>query len=46
MLAQSIHFKDTKFGWHVIQARRESEELAEAAKTASAERTKAAIERY
>ncbi|MCO4838821.1 MAG: hypothetical protein KC447_01720 [Rhodobacteraceae bacterium] len=33
-------------GWHVIQARRESEELAEAAKTASAERTKAAIERY
>ncbi|MEJ6708691.1 MAG: hypothetical protein QNK92_07800 [Amylibacter sp.] len=33
-------------GWHVIQARRESKELVEAAKTASTERTKAALERY
>lgn len=33
-------------GWHVIQMRRESAELAEAAKDAKAERIKSAIDRY
>jgi hypothetical protein len=33
-------------GFHIIQSRRETEELAEAAKSVSAEKTKEAIDRY